>query len=520
MARKQNVGKATAWMVSLLAGLALAAGVLSPVRADNLNHDAIAVIIGNEEYKNTAWNVPFAKKDAEAVRAFVKDRLRFRSDRIFVLENTTGTELTTWFGTSRHQGKLHDSVLPGRSDVLVFYSGHGVPDEKNEGYLLPIDADPNRVAIGGYPVDLLYKQLAALQARSVLVALDACFSGMAEQGSLTDTRGGIDFSPRRPPTTISILTAGTRYQAAYSDNDAQHGLFTAQLLSGLNGAADGGHWGDGNGQVTLGELKAYLGEKVVVRARELKGQDQTPWVNGNMDQVLVTLPAFATLSVRTVPSGARVRITTNDGATAYQEDMRLEPGRYRIEVEARDHEPFEEYLDVAGNTEYEISLCRLEQRTKQECTDVEVTRYRTESRRSTRSMNGDQTLDPWDGDQILDNDPFKNRYEPLNGRPPRRGLRAEIRSGLCRLAYFELEPKFKQRCRRVGGSFVDESLSPRCECELDGEYYKDYCELTVAWECSVTEEIRVPYTTTEKKCEERSQTDRICPENQVTLRSR
>ena len=517
MARKQNVGKATAWMVSLLAGLALAAGVLSPVRADNLNHDAIAVIIGNEEYKNTAWNVPFAKKDAEAVRAFVKDRLRFRSDRIFVLENTTGTELTTWFGTSRHQGKLHDSVLPGRSDVLVFYSGHGVPDEKNEGYLLPIDADPNRVAIGGYPVDLLYKQLAALQARSVLVALDACFSGMAEQGSLTDTRGGIDFSPRRPPTTISILTAGTRYQAAYSDNDAQHGLFTAQLLSGLNGAADGRHWGDGNGQVTLGELKAYLGEKVVVRARELKGQDQTPWVNGNMDQVLVTLPAFATLSVRTVPSGARVRIVTNDGATAYQEDMRLEPGRYRIEVEARDHEPFRQDLDVTGNTEYEISLCRLEQRTKHECTDEEVTRDRIERRRSIRSMQDGEIKDSMDADPELE-----SIYESFNGRPSR-SARRDIRQTLCTHAYNDLAHNIEPGCSDIDGSFVSGSLSEDtmdCECEINGDYYSDYCKLTASWKCSVTEEVKVPYTTTEKKCEERIQTDRICPENQVTLRSR
>ena len=185
MARKQNVGKATAWMVSLLAGLA--ACVLSPVRADNHNQDAIAVIIGNQEYKNEAWNVPFARKDAEAVRAFVRDRLGFRSDRIFLLKDATGTELKTWFGwpTEHPRGRLHDSVRPGRSDVLVFYSGHGVPDiDSKEGYLLPVDADPNRFAFGSYPVDLLYKQLATLQARSVLVALDACFSGLTENGSL------------------------------------------------------------------------------------------------------------------------------------------------------------------------------------------------------------------------------------------------------------------------------------------------------------------------------------------------
>ena len=239
---------------------------------------------------------------------------------------------------------------------------------------------------------------------------------------------------------------------------------------------------------------------------------------GTGRQVLATLPAFATLSVRTVPSGARVRIATNDGATAYRKGMRLEPGRYRIEVEARDHEPFRQYLDVTGNTEYEISLCRLEQRTKRECTNEEVTRHRTERRRSTRSMQDNEIISLIDADLTVDDD-LEELYEEFNGRPPRGNPRAELRSQLCWLAYLELEPRITRGCRRVDGSFVDDSHSTDCECELDGDYINDYCELTVDWECSVTKEVQVPYTTTEEKCEDKILEDRICPENQVTLRS-
>lgn len=522
MVRKQDFGKATVWMVSLLAGLA--AGTFSPVCAGDLNRDAIAVIIGNQEYKNTAWNVPFARKDAEAVRDFAEDRLGFRRDRIFVLENATGTELKTWFGSSQHpQGRLHDKVRPDRSDVLVFYSGHGVPDiDSEEGYLLPVDADPNYVATGGYPIELLYEQLAALQARSVLVALDACFSGLMENGSLPGIKGGIKFSPRRPPARISILTAGTGYQVAYTDDDAKHGLFTAQLLNGLGGAADGRHWGDGNGQVTFGELEAYLSERVNRRALELKGREQTPWASGNSDQVLATLPAFATLSVRTVPPGAQIRIVTNDGATSYREGMRVEPGRYRIEVEARDHEPFQQLLDVTGNTEYEISLCRLEQVTKQECRDVEVTIPQEEIQRSVRPMQDDVTKDPMDADLEVGGGRLESIYESFNGRPPRRARR-DIRQTLCTLAYNDLAHDIEPGCSDIDGSFVPGSLSEDtmdCECEIDGDYYSDYCELTASWRCSVTEVVRVPRVTTEKKCEERTRAEPRCPEKQVTLRSR
>jgi hypothetical protein len=49
------------------------------------------------------------------------------------------------------------------SDVTVFYSGHGVPGLKSKrGYLLPVNADPNKPEINGYPVDTLYANLAKI----------------------------------------------------------------------------------------------------------------------------------------------------------------------------------------------------------------------------------------------------------------------------------------------------------------------------------------------------------------------
>ena len=169
-----------------LALAAAAAGVLAQAAAAN-DPDAIAVIVGNAEYREAPWNVPTAAADARAVAEFAKRRLGFDEDRVYVVDNATGTDLSTWFGTrDRPKGKLHDLVRAGRSDVLVFYAGHGMPDvDSKRGYLLPTDADPDRIAFGGYEIDLLLKNLEALPARSVLVALDACFSGLVEGGSLT-----------------------------------------------------------------------------------------------------------------------------------------------------------------------------------------------------------------------------------------------------------------------------------------------------------------------------------------------
>ena len=77
------------------------------------------------------------------------------------------------------------SPRPG-SDVVVFYSGHGVPGLKDRrGYLLPVDANPNTAEINGYPIDVLYANLSQLEeAKSVQVYLDACFSGDSHSGML------------------------------------------------------------------------------------------------------------------------------------------------------------------------------------------------------------------------------------------------------------------------------------------------------------------------------------------------
>jgi hypothetical protein len=68
--------------------------------------------------------------------------------------------LATFGNDKTHEGRLNNWVRRGQSDVVVFYSGHGVPGLKDRrGYLLPVDGDPNLLEINGYPVDLLYANL-------------------------------------------------------------------------------------------------------------------------------------------------------------------------------------------------------------------------------------------------------------------------------------------------------------------------------------------------------------------------
>jgi uncharacterized caspase-like protein len=176
--------------------------------------------------------------------------------------------------------------------VTVFYSGHGVPGLKDRrGYLLPVDADPNLVEINGYPVDLLYKNLGKIPAKSTTVYLDACFSGDSPKGMIIRATSGISVAAKMPVNVgkMVVITAAQKDQFASWDDDAKLGLFTKHLLEALKGAADGEDYGNGDGNVTVAEVNQYLDDEMSYQARRRYNRRQKASVQGDPETVLTTL---------------------------------------------------------------------------------------------------------------------------------------------------------------------------------------------------------------------------------------
>ena len=201
------------------------------------NNHAVAVIIGNKTYGGKIPIVDFAHNDAAAMKRFVTKVLGYLDSNVIDLRDATGTQIEAVLGSKDiHEGKLFDWIRPGESDVLVFYSGHGVPGLRDKRpYLLPVDGDPNRAEITGYSVDVLYSNLAKIPAKSVTVFLDACFSGESPKGMILRAASGISVTAKLPRTqeALTILTAARGDQLASWDEEAGHGLFTKHLLEGL-----------------------------------------------------------------------------------------------------------------------------------------------------------------------------------------------------------------------------------------------------------------------------------------------
>jgi hypothetical protein len=257
------------------------------------NKSSLAVIIGNRNYNGRTPTVDFAHNDADAMKHFIINKLGYRSGNVFDLRDAGVNAISAVLGNEKsHEGDLFNAIRKGKSDVIVYYSGHGVPGLKDERpYLLPVDGDPNSAEITGFSVDTMYANLAKLPARSVTVFLDACFSGESEKGMLVSSASGISVTAKLPSSKgqMTVITAAQGNQLASWDPKARHGLFTKHLLDALNGEADSKEYGNYDGKVSLSEIQNYLDEEMTYQARATWKRRQNAYVRGSGDTILSTV---------------------------------------------------------------------------------------------------------------------------------------------------------------------------------------------------------------------------------------
>lgn len=255
-----------------------------PPKTGMSNPNAVAVVIGIENYQYVP-DASYAYNDAEVFREYLAETLGLKRQRIKLVTNNKATraEFEKLLGPN---GWAARNIVKGVSDVIVYYSGHGLASfETNLSGLLPYDVDPNYSI--GVPTDQLLQNLAKMGARSVTVILDTCFAGQTRNSEMliADSRP-IVIKPLKAnvPENFTLLSAVSGSQTSGAFKNKKHGLFTYYLLAGLAGNADA----DRDNVITLGELDHFLVEKVREHAA-LDGREQEPEIRGRADEALLEL---------------------------------------------------------------------------------------------------------------------------------------------------------------------------------------------------------------------------------------
>ena len=257
------------------------------------NPEAIAIIIGNKNYYRFGHGIPdvdYAKRDAAYMKKYVINLLGYDKENVICRFDVTQGQTSRIFGTKDNfKCELYNHVKAGKSDVFIYYVGHGAPDPKGKGaFLIPVDASADYISANGYPLDTFYNNLEKIPAKSITIVLDACFSGNSAGGMLVKNISPAmlkSASPVRELNNGVIFSSTGKDQVSHWYPEKQHSLFTYFFMKGLRGKADQ----DGNRKITVAETKKYLSDKVPYRARRLTGREQTPVVVGDESCELVRL---------------------------------------------------------------------------------------------------------------------------------------------------------------------------------------------------------------------------------------
>ena len=239
--------------------------------------NAIAVVIGNTDYRTGTGKVKYAIHDARTIKKYLKEVFGFLEENILYKENAILSDFYTFFGSPQNpsSGKLYKLVREKETEVFIFYSGHGAPKNK-ENYFIPVDADIKSPEVSGYSLSTFQKNISLIPAKQINIILDACFSG----ANITEATEGISGFKTVPVSleysqNISVFASSTGEQVSTWYDEKQHGLFTYYFLKGIQTKdADTNK----NEEITYGELKQYLTDpnKITFKANILHNQEQTP----------------------------------------------------------------------------------------------------------------------------------------------------------------------------------------------------------------------------------------------------
>lgn len=229
-----------------------------------INASTFAIIIANENYARVE-EVPFAKNDGEVIKEYFMKSLGIPEKNINYFENATLNDMK--FAINRM--KDIDNAFDGDCSFIVYYSGHGIPDENSlSGYLLPIDGYGNDLTTA-YSLNDLYDNLSTLNSKWVLLMLDACFSGASREGKMLLSSRGIAIKPKQvdPKGSLIILSASQGDETAFPYKEKSHGMFTYFILKKFQ---------EKSGDVTIGELADYVINQVKRTSIIENGKPQTP----------------------------------------------------------------------------------------------------------------------------------------------------------------------------------------------------------------------------------------------------
>jgi uncharacterized caspase-like protein len=233
-----------------------------------------ALLIGVEGYRNVT-PLKFTVNDVNALAKTLRERNGVSNDSILAMTDEAASlqlrptranmiaEIPRWLARIGPDDRL-----------IVYFSGHGVPDPAGKLYLAPIDLRKTDVPSTGLPVEWLRQQIADCKADFKLLIVDACHAGSekGEDDPIKDVASKDIGEQFRGVERVVTLASSTGEEKSQIWDAKEQSLYTYWLNQGLKGHADA----DGNELVDIDELNNYVYKNVVRTSKRHFAKKQTP----------------------------------------------------------------------------------------------------------------------------------------------------------------------------------------------------------------------------------------------------
>jgi WD40 repeat protein len=238
--------------------------------AEMLKPKLYAVVVGVSDYANGDYKLKYAAQDAKDFA----DALKRQEGGIYgkvdvrLLTDASATrddivEALEWL----------EGEVSSRDVGMVFMAGHGVTDNKQRFYYLPVDGEMDKLRSSAVSRDDLLATMSGLAGKAMMF-IDACHSGASTRGEQTRSADAditqIVNELSSAENGVVMFASSTGRQLSIENDMWKNGAFTEALIEGFSGGADYVK----DGKLTISELDLWLSNRV----KQLTDKKQSPVV--------------------------------------------------------------------------------------------------------------------------------------------------------------------------------------------------------------------------------------------------
>lgn len=215
-----------------------------------------ALLIGVSKYGEGYPQLLTPLNDIEALRQVLLDPEKGGFDEVKTLANPDPSEMEDAIGTLFEARKKDDITL-------LYFSGHGVKDNKRNFYLATCATRNNKqgnlLTLTAFPASRVHSIMSSSSLKKQVVILDCCLSAAFADGLVSKDDGSLNVKQQLEEKGRVILTSSTSTQPSFEQQGLSLSIYTRYLVEGIeNGAADL----DEDGVISIKNLHDYTAKKV------------------------------------------------------------------------------------------------------------------------------------------------------------------------------------------------------------------------------------------------------------------